>query len=74
MAARRALARLHDALSQLPDRRRAAFVLCAVEGLAPNEAADVLGVSANAMRSLLCRARQQLEELLAHDDELGSST
>ncbi|GAB5549131.1 MAG: RNA polymerase sigma factor [Sandaracinaceae bacterium] len=74
VAARRALARLHDALSQLPDRRRAAFVLCAVEGLAPNEAADVLGVSANAMRSLLCRARQQLEELLAHDDELGSST
>ncbi|MCA9604809.1 MAG: RNA polymerase sigma factor [Myxococcales bacterium] len=69
--ARRALARLHDALGALPERRRAAFVLCAVEGLDPSEAAEVLGVTGNAMRSLLCRARQQLEALLEGDDELG---
>lgn len=69
--ARRALARLHAALAHLPERRRAAFVLCAVEGLDPAEAAEVLGVSGNAMRSLLCRARQQLEALLEGDDELG---
>lgn len=72
--ARRALARLHRALGHLPERRRAAFVLCAVEGLEPAEAAEVLGVSGNAMRSLLCRARQQLEELLAGDDELAGRT
>ncbi|MBX3273235.1 MAG: RNA polymerase sigma factor [Sandaracinaceae bacterium] len=71
VAARRALARLHVALAQLPERRRAAFVLCAVEELTPAEAADVLGVSANAMRSLVCRARQDLEALLAGDEELG---
>ena len=74
VAARKALARLHEALQSLPDRRRAAFVLCAVEGLSPTEAASVLGVSPNAMRSLLCRARQQMEEILAEDDELGRSS
>ena len=63
--ARRALVRLHAALRQLPERRRAAFVLCAVEGLDPREAAEVMGISRNAMRSLLCRARAQLEEMLA---------
>lgn len=71
VAARRALSRLYTALRQLPERRRSAFVLCAIEGLTPSEAADVLGVSANAMRSLLCRARAQLEEIVADDDELG---
>ncbi len=70
VAARHALARLHDALSRLPDRRRAAFVLCAVEGMEPSEAAQVLDVSANAMRSLLCRARQDLDAILEHDEEL----
>lgn len=69
VAARRALARLHEALAQLPERRRSAFVLCAVEGLSPQEAAEVLGLSANATRSLLCRARQELEQILAHHEE-----
>ena len=73
VAARRALARLHVALAALPERRRSAFVLCAVEGMSPQEASDVLGVSANAMRSLLCRARQQLDVILEHDDELGGT-
>lgn len=72
VAARRALERLHVALARLPERRRAAFVLCAVEQLTPSEAADVLGVSPNAMRSLVCRARQDVEALIHGDDELGS--
>jgi len=69
--ARAALRRLHSALEQLPARRRAAFVLCAVEGFDPREAAEVMNVSPNAMRSLLCRARAQLEDILEGDDELG---
>jgi RNA polymerase sigma-70 factor (ECF subfamily) len=69
--ARRALVRLQAALAQLPPRRRTAFVLCAIEGMEPSEAAEVLEVSANAMRSLLCRAREELEAVLASDDELG---
>jgi len=74
VGARRALVRLHEALAELPDRRRSAFVLCAIEGMEPTEAAQVLDVSPNAMRSLLCRARQQLETILERDDELGRST
>lgn len=73
VAARKALRRLHRALETIPERRRAAFVLCAIEGLSPKEAAEVVGVSPNAMRSLLCRARQQVEEALVDDDELGST-
>ncbi|MCZ7684171.1 MAG: sigma-70 family RNA polymerase sigma factor [Sandaracinaceae bacterium] len=71
VSARRALERLHGALRTLPERRRAAFVLCAVEQLTPAEAAEVLGISANAMRSLVCRARQEVEALIEGDDELG---
>jgi len=74
VAARRALERLHVALGQLPERRRAAFVLCSVEQLTPAEAAEVLGVSPNAMRSLICRARQDVEALIQDDDELGGGT
>lgn len=69
--ARRALERLHVALSRLPERRRSAFVLCAIEGLSAAEAAKILNISRNAMRSLLCRARADLDALLASDDDLG---
>lgn len=69
--ARRALHRLHAALAELPARRRTAFVLCSVEGLDPREACEIMDVSPNAMRSLLCRARQQLQAIVADDDELG---
>jgi RNA polymerase sigma-70 factor (ECF subfamily) len=69
--ARRALSRLHQALADLSDRRRSVFVLCAVEGLDPSEAAEILGISANATRSLLCRARQDVEEALARREGEG---
>ena len=49
-------------------------MLCAIEQLSPAEAAEVLDVSANAMRSLVCRARQDVEALLADDDELGTAS
>ncbi|MGE0784953.1 MAG: RNA polymerase sigma factor [Sandaracinaceae bacterium] len=74
LLAKKALLRLHRALEGLPDRRRAAFILCAVEGMSPSEAAVVLGVSPNAMRSLLCRARQQVEEALTDHEPSSSST
>lgn len=71
VAARRALIRLHEALSELPERRRAAFVLCAIEGMEPAEAAELLQVSSNAVRTALCRAREEIEAIFARDDELG---
>jgi RNA polymerase sigma factor (sigma-70 family) len=64
---REALARLHRCLERLPERRRVAFVLCAIEGMTPQEAAEVEGVSAVAMRSRLMHARAEIERRLSAD-------
>lgn len=68
IGARSALRRIHTLLDELPRRRREAFLLCAVGGMSPAEAAGVVGVSANAMRSRLHRARQELVAKLGEDD------
>ena len=63
--ARRALARVHRCLAKMSPRRRAVIVLCGLEGMSPQEAAEVMQMSAVATRSLLCRARQQLRSMLS---------
>lgn len=68
---REAMRRLYRVLDELPENRRVAFVLCAVEGLAPHEAAELLGTTPEAMRSRLAHARAQLAELLRDDPVLG---
>jgi RNA polymerase sigma-70 factor (ECF subfamily) len=65
LAQRRALLRLHRCLAKLPDKRRAAFVLCGIEGLSAEEAARLLGVAAGAMRSRYMHAREELKRLLS---------
>jgi len=52
------------ALAALPERQRAAIGLVYYEGLSNIEAADVLGVSVEAIESLLARARRNLRESL----------
>ncbi|HEU0032404.1 MAG TPA: RNA polymerase sigma factor [Kofleriaceae bacterium] len=71
IVAREALARLQRCLRRLPAKRRAAFVLCAIEGLSPAEAADVAGTTALAMRCRLLWARRELARMLAHDPYLA---
>lgn len=58
---RRAVAR---ALGDLPERYRAALVLCYYEGLSNAAAAEVLELNLKAMESLLFRARKQMRDLL----------
>lgn len=58
--ARRALAELQEHLDGLSEAYRTAIVLCGLEGLDPREAAEIVGVSANAMRVRLHRARAEL--------------
>ena len=70
--AREALARLQRCLRRLPAKRRAAFVLCAVEGMTPSEAAKVAGTTAIAMRCRLLWARRELSRMLAGDPYLAS--
>ena len=70
--AREALRRLYRGLRRLRPNRQVAFVLCAIEGMTPSEAAEIEGVSAMAMRSRLKHARAELERLLAHDPYVGA--
>lgn len=57
---RRALADLDEALATLSDAKRAAFVLVDVEGLSLDEAASVLDVPLNTVRSRLGAARREI--------------
>jgi hypothetical protein len=58
----------------LPARQRAAFLLCDVCAQPGAEAAEVLGVSVAALKSLLQRARARLEQHTVSDEELAEPT
>jgi RNA polymerase sigma-70 factor, ECF subfamily len=53
------------AISRLPTQQRAALILSRYESLPYNEIADTLGVSLEAVKSLLFRARENLRDYLA---------
>ena len=55
------------ALASLPATYREALLLVAIEGLRPSEAAVICGVSAEAMRQRLSRARDMLDHRLNGD-------
>ncbi len=58
-------ARVQTALAALPERQRAAIVLCHFEDMSQAEAASVLEVSVEALESLLARGRRALHARLA---------
>ena len=62
---------LQRAIGALPERQRAAFVLCQVQGWSQIEAAETLEISVEALESLLARARRKLRQMLA-DVRIGS--
>lgn len=55
-------ARVQQALTQLPERQREALILSHFEGYSQSEAATVMGVSVEALESLLSRARRSLRQ------------
>jgi len=61
--------RIRGALVRLPVRQRAAIVLCYYQGRSNIEAAEILGVSVDALESLLSRARRALKGDLAGERE-----
>lgn len=63
---------VRDAIDDLPEAARNVLLLCDIEEMSGPEAADILGISANAVRIRLHRARQALRELL--DRRLQRST
>ena len=54
------------AIASLPERQRAAIQLCHFQGCGNIEAAEILGVSVEALESLLARGRRALRGKLAH--------
>lgn len=59
--------RVGDALKALPDRQRQALTLFHYEGLSQIEIASLMGISDEAVESLLARARRALKVALAED-------
>jgi RNA polymerase sigma-70 factor (ECF subfamily) len=57
---------LQKALDALPPRQRAAILLCHYEGRGNVDAAEILGISVEAMESLLSRGRRALRARLGH--------
>jgi RNA polymerase sigma-70 factor (ECF subfamily) len=57
--------RLEAALGELPEGYRSAFVLAAGEGLAYQEVADILGITVQAVKSRVFRAREMLAARLS---------
>jgi DNA-directed RNA polymerase specialized sigma24 family protein len=59
------------AVASLPVIYREAILLTAVEGMKPSQAAEVCGVSSEAMRQRLTRARSRLAERLCEPEPVG---
>jgi RNA polymerase sigma-70 factor (ECF subfamily) len=70
-AASEAERRLAMAVASLPAAYREVLLLVGVEGLKPGEAAEVCGVTPEAMRQRLSRARALLAHRLAEVETLG---
>jgi RNA polymerase sigma-70 factor (ECF subfamily) len=63
---------LEKVLAHLPDKQRAALVLCDADGLSLNEICNILGVSASNVRVLIHRARLKLHAMVEHYEETGT--
>lgn len=66
--------RIESELQALPERQRAALVLCHYQGMSQTEAAEILQISVEALESLLSRGRRRLKDRLADvaQDYFGS--
>jgi RNA polymerase sigma-70 factor, ECF subfamily len=59
--------RIDAALALLPDRQRTAIILTHFESLPAKAAGEILGVSVDALESLLARGRKALRTILANE-------
>lgn len=72
-ANRQLLRRIYRCLDILPKKKRVAFILCAVEGHSPSEAAQIVGTLPVTMRSRLKRAREEVLRLVNTDETILNS-
>jgi RNA polymerase sigma-70 factor (ECF subfamily) len=57
---------IEAAMAELPERQRAAILVCHYQDCGNIEAAEILGISVEALESLLARGRRALRVRLAH--------
>ena len=55
---------VRETLAELPERQKAALILCYYDGTSQREAADILAISEKAVESLLYRARETMRRRL----------
>ena len=64
--------RLREAIDRLPERAKAALVLCAIEERSHKEAAEILGIAPKTVENLVYRAKAKLREWLSLEEEPDS--
>jgi RNA polymerase sigma-70 factor (ECF subfamily) len=65
---------IQDAIDRLPPEQRLTVVLCDVQGLSYDEAAQAMSVELGTVKSRLSRARAQLRDLLVEKGELPAGS
>ena len=63
---------LRAAIDRLPERAKAALVLCALEERSHKEAAEILGIAPKTVENLVHRAKAKLREWLSLEEVAGS--
>jgi len=59
-------------LGRLAEKKRVVFILHELEGMSPNEIADIVGAPVLTVRTRLFYARRELEEMLAEEPSLAA--
>ena len=65
---------IQQAIDQLPPEQRLTVVLCDVQGLSYDEAAQTMAVELGTVKSRLSRARAQLRVMLSEKGELPAAS
>jgi RNA polymerase sigma-70 factor, ECF subfamily len=65
---------IQHAIDQLPPEQRLTVVLCDVQGLSYDEAAQIMAIELGTVKSRLSRARAQLRVMLAEKGELPAAS
>ena len=65
---------IQEAIDRLPPDQRLTVILCDVQGISYDEAAQVMSVELGTVKSRLSRARAQLRDLLSAKGELPASS
>jgi RNA polymerase sigma-70 factor (ECF subfamily) len=72
LSSRRAIEALYAGLDRLSEKRRNAFVLCAIEGVSHEQAAEIEATSVETLRARLKHARADLREHLSREPALAA--